>query len=632
MSLGLSFLGGNTMDTKKIASEIVTAVGGTKNIQSATHCMTRLRLVLKDESLASDSTVENIDGVKGLMKQGGQYQIIIGGEVANVFSSLPKTIQGEEEIESKKQDRSLKSYTSSIFDYISGSLTGALPVILGSGMIKLLVSVLAIFHITDTPTVNVLNIIGDVGFYFLPIYIAYTAAMKLNIDVVLSMAVSALLVHPTLIEALSGNGLSFLNIPIYATSYTYSVVPPLLATWVLKYVLIGVDKITPSWSKSIFRPMLALLITVPVVLIIFAPLGAIIGEGLVRITDVAQQYSPWLTKAILSALMPLLIFTGMHHAFDPIVISSLANQGVDNFFFPMMLANNFALTGATLAVAIKSKNKNMKSIGFSSVISAGVAGITEPALFGVLIRLKRPLISAMIGSGIAGIFVGLLNLKAYVFASPGLIALIQFISPDQPSNILNAAIVAIIALVSAFLLTLILKFEDVGTSTNNKSDGNLPDTIIQEKAIVASPLTGTVVSIEDVNDATFAQKLLGDGTAIVPTVGKVYSPVDGIIQVMFKTGHAIGILSDSGDELLIHVGMDTVKLEGKGFSPKVKDGERVIKGQLLLEFDIELLKKEGFDVTTPVVVTNLSTSNKRIEHISKGQDQVTRGQELFNLR
>ncbi|WP_214280312.1 PTS transporter subunit EIIB [Escherichia coli] len=257
------------MDVKKTAVEIVKAVGGTQNIQSATHCMSRLRLVLKNDSLADDSEVENIDGVKGIMKQGGQYQIIIGGEVSEVFNHLPKGLRNDEDVEDLKQDKSIKGYLSAIFDYISGSLTGALPVILGGGMVKLLVAILGLMNLGNNPTVEVLNIIGDVGFYFLPIYVAYVAATKINTDIVLSMAVSAILLHPSLIAALSGDGLSFFGLPIYATSYASAVIPPLFATWVLKMVLKGVDKITPGWTKSIFRPMLALMITIPIPLNVY---------------------------------------------------------------------------------------------------------------------------------------------------------------------------------------------------------------------------------------------------------------------------------------------------------------------------------------------------------------------------
>ncbi len=618
------------MNYKKVAEEIANAIGE-DNFEHATHCMSRLRFVLKDESKVDDESVENIEGVKGVMKQGGQYQIIIGGEVANVFNALPKTIRntsGEEESNKEPKKKDLKGYLTSIFNYISGSLVAALPAIIGCGMVKLVLVIIGMVGLDGTPTYNVLNIIADTGFYFLPVIIAFTAAKKLNTDIVLSMVVSAVLIHPMLIEAMSGDGLSFLGMPIYSTSYTAAVIPPLFAAWVLSVVLPVVDKLTPGWSKAIFKPLLALIITVPIVLIIFAPLGAIIGVGLTQITEIAQQFSPWLTMAVLSALMPLLIITGMHHAFDPIMFTNFAGPGFDGLFLPLMLATNFALGAACLAVGIKTKNSNFKSVAISSAISALMAGITEPGLFGVLLRLKKPLFAAMIGSGVAGIFVGIFNIKSYALASPGIISMIQFISPEQSSNFINAIIVAVIASIVSFIAVFVLGFKDLTDKKANNNENSKRNHGHQ----LLSPMEGVIVPIEEVNDATFSKKLLGDGIAILPTVGKVYSPVDGKIQVMFKTGHAIGILSDKGDEILIHVGIDTVKLEGNGFTPEIKDGDQVKAGDLLLKFDIEYIMSQGYDVTTPIVVTNLSSTNKKVTSLLKENESVEKLQPMIEMK
>jgi beta-glucoside PTS system EIICBA component len=618
------------MNYKKIADEITQAIGGEENIEFATHCMSRLRFVLKDESKADDESVESIQGVKGVMKQGGQYQIIIGGEVASVFNVLPKnkrTSSGEEEQSNISNKKNLKGFLTSIFDYVSGSLTAALPAIIGGGMVKLVLVILAMVGLDDTPTYNVLNIIGDTAFYFLPVILAYTAAKKLNTDIVLSMVVSAVLIHPLLIEGMAGEGLSFLGMPIYSTSYVSAVIPPLFAAWILKLILPVVDKLTPGWSKAIFKPLLALVITIPIVLIVFAPLGAIIGEGLTQITEIAQQYSPWLTMAILSALLPLLIITGMHHAFDPIMFANFAGPGFDGLFLPMMLATNFALGAACLAVGVKTKNKNFKSVAVSSAISASIAGITEPGLFGVLLRVKKPLFAAMIGSGVAGIFVGIFKIKSFALASPGVISMIQFISPEQSSNFINAIIVAVIASIVSFIAVFVLGFKDLTdkkTSDNNNS-------IQSERDELLSPMEGTIISIDKVADATFAKKLLGDGVAIVPSIGKVYSPVNGSIKVMFKTGHAIGLLSENGDEILIHVGLDTVKLEGKGFTPKVNDGDQVKAGDLLLDFDIQYIQSQGYDITTPVVITNQSATNKRISKLLEENQDVKKLQPIIKM-
>lgn len=618
------------MSHKKTAKEIIDAIGGPKNIEDVTHCITRLRFVLKDESKAEDSVVENITGVQGVMKQGGQYQVIIGGNVSSVFNELPVNVRNknddEKNITPNSKDRSLKGYLSAIFDYISGSIVAAIPAFIGGGMIKLVVVILGMIGLENTSTYNVLNIIGDTAFYFIPIILAYTAARRLNTDIVLSIIVSAVLIHPTLIEAMAGEaGLSFIGIPIFSTNYAYAVIPPLLGAWILSLILPLVDKITPGWTKAIFRPLLALVITIPIMLIIFAPLGAMIGVGLTAVTEFAQDFSPVLTMMVLSALMPLLIITGMHHAFDPIWITNFAANGFDSLFFPMMLTTNFAIGAASLAVAIKTKDKPFKSIAYSSAISASVAGITEPGLFGVLIRLKRPLIAAMIGSGAGGLLVGLFKVTAYAPASPGVLSMIQFIEQDSFSNLIYAIIVAAVSTIVTFIATFVLGFVDVSKKTPQEQ--NMANEIINE---INSPISGHIVNIEDVNDATFAKKLLGDGIAIYPFEGKVFSPIDGTVKVMFQTGHAIGMENENGDEILIHVGLDTVKLEGKGFSPKVDSGDQVKKGDLLLEFDIDFIKSQEFDITTPIIMTNLDDKKKYINY-KNNQNEIKANEKLLSL-
>ena len=595
------------MDFKNVANMIIKSIGGEKNVEYVTHCMSRLRFVLKDESKADDTAVERIKGVKGLMKQGGQYQIIIGGEVANVFNALPTNIKSSSSNnEIKSQNKNIKYYFNTIFDYISGSLTAALPAIIGCGMVKLLLVILAQLKLDGNSTYQVLNIIGETGFYFLPIIIAYTSAKKLNTDVILSMVVSAILVHPALIEAMAGDGLSFLGIPIHSTSYSAAVIPPLFGSALVKFTLPLVDKVTPGWTNAIFKPLLTLLICIPIMLIALAPLGAFIGDGLTSVTAILQDFSPWLTMTVLSALMPLLIITGMHHAFDPIMFANFAGPGYDGLFLPIMLATNFALGAACLAVGIKSRDKEFKSVAFSSAISASIAGITEPGLFAVLLRLKRPLIGAMIGSAAAGLFVGIFNVTSHALASPGALSMIQFISPVNDSNFTNAIIVAIISTVVGFISAYVLGFKDV----NENEEIN--DTKDLQKEVVQSPIKGELMPITSVSDATFSKKLLGEGVAIIPSEGKVYAPFDGVIKIMFKTGHAIGLESETGLEMLIHVGIDTVKMEGKGFNIIVKEGDKVKKGDLLLEFDIDLIKKHNYEVTTPIILTNLQATGRQL--------------------
>ncbi|PAE07604.1 PTS beta-glucoside transporter subunit EIIBCA [Terribacillus saccharophilus] len=607
------------MDKKKVASDIVDAIGGEQNIVELKHCMTRLRFVLEDESLIKEDEIEKIDGVAGTMKKGGQYQVIIGSNVISVYEEIEKqtSLKGPASAsndEHPKGNWTIKGILNSLLDFLVGCLTPAIPVVIGFGMLKLVNILIGLAGFKDTSTYNLLDIIGDTGFYFIPLVIAYTASKKLNTDTVLSLIITSVLLHPRLVELMqSGETISFLKVPVYASNYAYSVIPALLATWVLSIVLPRVDKITPGWTKTIFKPLFALMITIPLVLIVFAPLGAMIGSVVSQIFDVSRGNLPWLTMMVLTALLPIIIMTGMHHAINPIVFTSLATIGYDNLLLPAMLATNFAQAAASFAVALKSKNKNLKSVASAAAISASVAGITEPALFGVTLRLKRPLIAVMIGSGVAGLLVGILDLKAYVFASPGLISIIQFISPSGISNFISAAIVVVVSSVLTFILTYVIGFKDLEDNTNfsNSSEkSNLKET---GKYEVQSPMSGDIVRLEDVNDSTFSKKLLGDGIAIHPSEGKVYAPFDGTVQVMFQTGHAIGLKSDEGDELLIHVGLDTVKLDGKGFTPHVDNNAVIQKGDLLLEFDRDMIRTAGFDLITPLIFTNLKDTKMKLE-------------------
>ncbi|WP_366249569.1 beta-glucoside-specific PTS transporter subunit IIABC [Terribacillus aidingensis] len=608
------------MDKKKVASDIVDAIGGEQNIVELKHCMTRLRFVLKDESLIKENEIEKIDGVAGTMKKGGQYQVIIGSNVISVYEEIEKqtSSKGPPSVSNDvhpKGNWTIKRILNSLFDFLVGCLTPAIPVVIGFGMLKLVNILIGLAGFKDTSTYNLLDIIGDTGFYFIPLVIAYTASKKLNTDTVLSLIITSVLLHPRLVELMqSGETISFLKVPVYASNYAYSVIPALLATWVLSIVLPRVDKITPGWTKTIFKPLLALMITIPLVLIVFAPLGAMIGSVVSQIFDASRGSLPWLTMMVLTALLPIIIMTGMHHAINPIVFTSLATIGYDNLLLPAMLVTNFAQASASFAVALKSKNKNLKSVASAAAISASIAGITEPALFGVTLRLKRPLIAVMIGSGLAGLLVGILDVKAYVFASPGLISIIQFISPNGMSNFINAVIIVVVSSVLTFILTYVIGFKDLEDNTNstNNSSENIKLSKA-EKYEVQSPMSGDIVRLEDVNDSTFSKKLLGDGIAIHPSEGKVYAPFDGTVQVMFQTGHAIGLKSDAGDELLIHVGLDTVKLDGKGFTPHVDNNAVIQKGDLLLEFDMDMIRAAGFDLITPLIFTNLKDTKMKLE-------------------
>ncbi|HEL9643022.1 TPA: PTS glucose transporter subunit IIA [Streptococcus suis] len=587
------------MKYKNTALAILEAVGGEKNVLRATHCVTRLRLELKDENIVSDERVKSISGVLGIMKKNGQYQIILGNDVANYYKEF--TALGKFDSDSVQQVKKV-NVLEQVIEYIAGSMTPLIPAMLGGGMIKVLVIVLPMLGLlkADSQSISFLAFFGDAPYHFMPIFLAYSASQKLNVTPALAMSVAGILLHPNFVQMVStGDPLHFLGAPVTPASYGSSVIPILIMVWLMKYIEAVFNKVTPAVTKSFLQPTLVLLVSGFIALVLVGPLGVIVGEGLSQLVEQMHGVAGWLTLAVLGAIMPFIVMTGMHWAFAPIFLAaSIATPDV--LILPAMLGSNLAQGAASMAVAFKSKNSNTKQIAFAAGFSALFAGVTEPALYGVTLKYKKPLYAAMIGGGLAGLFVGLTGVKAYLFAVPSLIALPQFIYSEAASNITNAMIAAAISIIVTFILAYFLGIDEETSTVNLEKVA--PG--ISSRKNVFSPLSGQILPLEKVNDATFSKKMLGEGVAIIPKDGKVYAPFDGAVTSLFPTKHAIGLTSDEGVELLIHFGLETVELKGRGFVSHVSDGEKVEKGQLMLEVDVEMLVAEGYDIVTPVVVTN----------------------------
>ncbi|HEM5319184.1 TPA: PTS glucose transporter subunit IIA [Streptococcus suis] len=587
------------MKYKNTALAILKAVGGEKNVLRATHCVTRLRLELKDEDIVSDERVKSISGVIGIMKKNGQYQIILGNDVANYYKEF--TALGKFDSDSVQQVKKA-NVLEQVIEYIAGSMTPLIPAMLGGGMIKVLVIVLPMLGLlkADSQSISFLAFFGDAPYHFMPIFLAYSASQKLKVTPTLAMSVAGILLHPNFVQMVSsGDPLHFLGAPVTPASYGSSVIPILIMVWLMKYIEAVFNKVTPAVTKSFLQPTLVLLVSGFIALVLVGPLGVIVGEGLSQLVEQMHGVAGWLTLAVLGAIMPFIVMTGMHWAFAPIFLAaSIATPDV--LILPAMLGSNLAQGAASMAVAFKSKNSNTKQIAFAAGFSALFAGVTEPALYGVTLKYKKPLYAAMIGGGLAGLFVGLTGVKAYLFAVPSLIALPQFIYSEAASNITNAMIAAAISIIVTFILAYFLGIDEETSTVNLEKVA--PG--ISSRKNVFSPLSGQILPLEKVNDATFSKKMLGDGVAIIPKDGKVYAPFDGAVTSLFPTKHAIGLTSDEGVELLIHFGLETVELKGRGFVSHVSDGEKVEKGQLMLEVDVEMLVAEGYDIVTPVVVTN----------------------------
>ena len=622
-----------SMDYESVAKKILQRVGGAENVTGLVHCMTRLRFNLKDESIVDDEAVKKTKGVMGVMKKGGQYQIIIGNDVGYVYEELNKLGKFSNQVPKKKENSTeKKNILTMLMDTISGIMTPVIPAIIGAAMIKVLLTLLPMIGVLNTSgdTYQLLTVIGDGAFFFMPVLIAVSASKKFGTNVYYAASIALIMLHPNFISMMTtahdaNETIRFLGlIPVTYATYSYSVIPIILAVWSLKYVEKFVDKITPVITKNFLKPMLVVLIEAPIALIILGPLGAICGNVLSDVVYFIHDKLGFIAVGLVAGIYPFVVMAGMHHAFTPIKLGMIATTGYENFICIGELCSNMAQGAASLAVAIKSKNKDFKQIAGSSAFSALLAGITEPALYGVTLRLKRPMLGACIGAVAGGLFGGFFQLKCFGIATPAIVTIVQYVEESRPMSLLIAALTILITVIVAFIATMLIGFEDVVDEDDEeeyleevKEEPELTD---GEEITVLNPLAGEIVSLNQVKDATFSQEILGKGIAVLPAEGVVYAPFDGKVDMMFETGHAVGLTSDKGVELLIHVGIDTVNLKGQYFHPMKKTGDEVKKGDVLLTFEKEKIEQE-YDLMTPVIISN-TNRYQEIKAVKTGKANV----------
>lgn len=604
------------MTYKNSVQQILKAVGGEKNVKSVTHCMTRFRFTLQDESIVDDEVVKNIPGVMGVMKKGGQYQIIVGNDVASYYKEFMKLGQFSTQTSATSGEK--KKLFDAFFDVISGCMSPLIPAMIGGGMIKVLLILLPLMGILDdsSQTFAILSFFGDAPFYFMPIMLAFTASQRFNVTPMLAVTVAGIMLHPNFVAMVTaGDPIHFIGMPVTLASYGSSVIPILIMVWLMQYIESFFDKIIPNVIKSFTKPILIILISGLLALIVVGPLGTFAGELLSSAIIWIQGKAGWLALGLMAAFMPLIVMTGMHWAFAPIfLIASPATP--DILILPAMLAANLAQGAASMAVAAKTKDKSLKQVAAASGISALLAGVTEPALYGISLKYKKPLYASMISGAICGIYMGIVGLKSFAFAVPSIVALPQFIGGDGNQNIIHAVVVATISIVLTFALTWIFGIDEA-----EKDDAEpvieVPDSVTtggNDTKKVYAPIKGQIIPLEQVNDSVFSEKMMGEGIAIVPEEHTITAPFDGEVTALFPTNHAIGLVSDKGIEVLIHIGIDTVELNGQYFTAYVTVGDKVKQGQRILSADFEKIKEAGFDITTPVVVTN---TDKFIDVVAK---------------
>lgn len=590
------------MNYKELASQILQKVGGVNNVSHVTHCATRLRFNLKDLSKASLNEVKKIKGVISAVNNGGQFQVVIGQDVANVYRELVEIGNfgtGTSHVSSDEKT----PLVSKIMDTIAGIFTPVLPALAGAGMLKAILVLATTFNwlSADSSTYYYLDFISDAVFYFLPFLLAFTSAQKFKCNPFLAAVVAGIFLHPNL--AAAGDNSTFFGLTVPHVSYSSSVIPIILTVWAMSYIERFADKISPKFIKFFTKPLITLLIIAPIALIVVGPLGTYVGDIVASFIGMLDSKASWLVPLLLGAFSPLLVMMGMHYSLFPVAMSNLGALGYDTVLAPGMLAANIAQGGAALAVAVKTKNSELKQLASSSGVTA-VLGITEPAMYGVNLKLKRPFIAVMIGGAAGGLYAGLVGVKGYGFASPGLAALPVFMGPNGVSDLINAAITCAIAFVISFAAAYVLGFEEEADEEEVIEERAVTTEKLENRVKIYSPLQGEVIALNKVNDQVFSQEIMGKGIAIIPTENKVVSPVNGKVSVMFPTGHAIGIISEEGVELLIHIGLDTVNLNGQHFNPRVQVGAEVKVGDVLVEFDHEAIKEAGFDIVTPVIITN----------------------------
>ncbi|MCI8557132.1 MAG: PTS transporter subunit EIIC [Lachnospiraceae bacterium] len=596
------------MDYKKLGYDLLPLVGGVDNISKLTHCATRLRFEFCDRSKVDKTAIENTPGVISVVEKGGQFQVVVGNDVPITYRVLINEMGGtaaKSSSESSSDDEKEKSgIITNIISVISTTFTPVIPALIGGGMIKAVLSILVLCGLDDSSsTYAILNLISDAAFYFMPVLLAYGAAIKFECNPVLAMTLACALLHPTWTGMVSaGEGVDFFHIPVQLVDYSYSVIPITLSVWLMSYVEKFAEKYTPSIIKFFLKPLIILFISVPIALVIIGPLGSFLNSVIEAGANIINAKASWLLPMLMGAFQPFLVLTGTAWAMTPIATVQISSLGYEIVNGPGMLASNIAQGGATLAVALKTKNSQLKQLASSSGFTA-VMGITEPCLYGVLLRLKKPFIASMIGGGIGGIYAGLSGLVRYAFVSPGLAALPAFIGAN-PMNIVHAVITCIISFAAAFAAAWVLGFDEPADPDQARKETKPAAKPVSGPASVAAPVNGTCIPLSEVNDAVFSQKILGDGAAIIPSEGKVYAPVNGTVSTVFDTKHAIGLLSEDGVELLIHIGIDTVNLEGKHFTAHVESGQKIKQGDLLVSFDQEQIQKDGYDTVTPILITN----------------------------
>ncbi|MGF7407281.1 beta-glucoside-specific PTS transporter subunit IIABC [Lactococcus lactis] len=626
----------------ELAQDILGHVGGRDNVNSLVHCITRLRFRLKDESKADDEYLKQREGVVTVVKSGGQYQVVIGNEVTDVFDAVNKVghLKTNEALD-EQDEEAPKGFVAKFIDLMSKIFAPILGPLAAAGMLKGIAAILSVAGMSHSGTYLLIQAAGDGLFQFLPFFLAYSASKKFKMDKFTAMALAAAMLYPSLVNPVSGPALytifsgtifatkiyyTFLGIPVIVMSYYSTVVPILFAVWFASKIEKWLRNVVPTTVKLFVVPFGTLLISVPVSILLIGPIFSWAATGVGNLLILIYNFAPWLAAGLIGGLWQILVIFGLHWGLVPIAINNVATKGFDPIIASSFTAS-FAQIGALLAVMIKTKEKKVKELSIPAFIS-GIFGVTEPSIYGVTLPMKTPFAISCVVAGITAAIGGLLNFKIYVIGGLGIFGYLSNIKAgDGVSNLIVSICTTLLAFVMAFVITMFIKIPKLYETTtkvdeNTINNSNSASTSFVSKGIreiIASPLSGRIIPLSETPDPVFNSGAFGQGIAIEPTDGSIYAPVKSTIQALMPTNHAIGLITENGTEILIHIGMDTVQLEGKGFTVHVKQGDVVEAGQKLIDFDIDYIKSQNLPLITPVVVTNefedvFTTEEKEVQH------------------
>lgn len=593
------------MNTKRLAEQILHCVGGEKNVDSLVHCATRLRFKIVDLQQVNQAGLEALDGVITVVRAAGQLQVVIGNRVSEVyreFGPISSLLNDNREQQAAGTADNQGSLLGRLVDVVASIFTPLLGAMAAAGVLKgaLAIVIAAGWMQTSQSEYIILQAASDSLFYFLPLLLAITSARKFGTNVFVAVSLAGALVYPS-IQTLfdSGQEVMFWGIPVVMMKYTSSVLPIILSVWVMSYLERFLNDRFHESVRNILTPFFLLLIMVPLTLITIGPVSITVSEFVAHLFVSIYHFNPILASALFAALWQVFVIFGVHWGFVTLFINDLSVLG-HSYLKAATGPAVFSQSGALLAVMLRTRDKKMKALAGSSFI-ASLFGITEPGVYGVTLKLKKPFICAVIAAAMGGAVVGYAQSSAISMGMTSLLTVPIFYG----DGFMGFVIGCLLAFAASFILTLVVGFKDVEPETPRVSAPTVPDTLKVAGETIVMPLKGQLIALEAVDDKVFSSGVVGQGVAILPEEGALYSPVDGYVAHTFESGHAIGLRSDAGAEILIHIGIDTVQLQGEHFTLHVEEGQRIAAGHLLIEFNLEAIQQAGYQLVTPVVITNV---------------------------